>query len=70
MTRRLVGIDDDLLAIAQGALGTKTIKATVNEALRLAGASAIPGTYSLWFSTNDVLGNHSYTPVNVTFTVR
>ncbi len=33
-------------------------------------ASAIPGTYSLWFSTNDVLGNHSYAPVNVTFTVR
>ena len=37
--------------------------------LRLS-ASAIPGTYSLWFSTNDVLGNHSYTPVNVTFMVR
>jgi hypothetical protein len=33
-------------------------------------ASAIPGTYSLWFSTNDVLGNHSYAPVNVTFSVR
>jgi hypothetical protein len=33
-------------------------------------ASAIPGTYSLRFSTNDVLGNHSYAPVNVTFTVR
>jgi len=33
-------------------------------------ASAIPGTYSLWFSTNDVLGNHSYAPVSVTFTVR
>ena len=33
-------------------------------------ASAIPGTYSLWFSTNDVSGNHSYAPVSVTFTVR
>ena len=33
-------------------------------------ASAQSGTYALWFSTNDVLGNHSYAPVNVTFTVR
>jgi Arc/MetJ family transcription regulator len=41
MTRRFVGIDDDLLAIAQGSLGTTTIKATVNEALRLAGASRV-----------------------------
>jgi hypothetical protein len=32
--------------------------------------SAQSGVYSLWFSTNDVLGNHSYAPVPVTFTVR
>lgn len=41
MTRSLVGIDDDLLAIAQGALGTTAIKATVHEVLRFAGASRV-----------------------------
>ena len=39
MAKRLVDIDDELLAVARDELGTATIKATVNEALRLAGAS-------------------------------
>lgn len=34
MTRRLVEIDDDVLAAASGALGTTTIKDTVDLALR------------------------------------
>ena len=38
MTKRLVDIDDDALDAARARLGTPTIKATVNEALRLAGA--------------------------------
>ena len=38
MTKRLVDIDDDTLEAARSRLGTPTIKATVNEALRLAGA--------------------------------
>jgi len=37
MTKRLVDIDDDLLDYARAQLGTSTIKATVNEALRQAG---------------------------------
>jgi len=41
MAKRLVDIDDALLAVAQDELGTATIKATVNGALRLAGASRI-----------------------------
>jgi len=36
MTKRLVDIDDEVLNIARGRLGTATIKDTVNEALRLA----------------------------------
>jgi Arc/MetJ family transcription regulator len=36
LMKRLVDIDDDVLAAARTALGTDTIKATVNEALRLA----------------------------------
>ncbi|CAB4900119.1 unannotated protein [freshwater metagenome] len=32
-------------------------------------AQAMPGTYSLWFSASDVLGNRSYAPVGATFTV-
>ncbi len=39
MAKRLVDIDDELLANAQDELGTATIKATVNEALRRVGAS-------------------------------
>lgn len=38
MSKRLVDIDDASLEAAQAELGTVTIKATVNEALRLAGA--------------------------------
>lgn len=34
VTKRLVEIDDDLLARAKGAAGTETIKATVEVALR------------------------------------
>jgi len=34
MTKRLVEIDDDLLAQARAAAGTKTIKATVEAALQ------------------------------------
>jgi Arc/MetJ family transcription regulator len=34
MTKHLVDIDDEALGAAQAELGTETIKATVNEALR------------------------------------
>ena len=37
MSKRLVDIDESFLKAAQAELGTSTIKATVNEALRLAG---------------------------------
>ena len=33
-------------------------------------SSAPPGTYTLWFSIGDVLGNKSFAPVGATFTVR
>jgi Arc/MetJ family transcription regulator len=36
VVKRLVEIDDEFLEAARTALGTSTIKATVNEALRLA----------------------------------
>lgn len=36
MTKRLIDVDDDVLRDAIANLGTTTIKATVNEALRLA----------------------------------
>ena len=36
VTKRLVDIDDDALALAQVELGTRTMKATINEALRKA----------------------------------
>lgn len=39
MTKRLVDIDDTLLDEARSQLGTSTIKDTVNEALRKAGAA-------------------------------
>lgn len=39
MPKRLVDIDDDLLDEARAQLGTSTIKDTVNEALRQAGAA-------------------------------
>ena len=34
------------------------------------GSAAPPGTYTLWFSVGDVLGNKSFAPVGATFTVR
>lgn len=37
MGKRLIDIDEPLLEAARAELGTATIKATVNEALRLAG---------------------------------
>jgi len=43
MGKRLVDIDDSVLEAAQAELGTATIKATVNEALRLAGAGRADG---------------------------
>ena len=39
MTKRLVDLDDDALAAARAHLGTRTIKDTVNEALRQAAAT-------------------------------
>ncbi|MCP4960615.1 MAG: hypothetical protein GY925_15270 [Actinomycetia bacterium] len=36
MTKRLIDVDDDALAAARAKLGTRTIKDTVNEALRTA----------------------------------
>ena len=36
MTKRLIDVNDDALAAARAGLGTKTIKDTVNEALRRA----------------------------------
>ncbi len=36
MAKHLIDIDDDRLGAARAELGTTTIKATVNEALRLA----------------------------------
>lgn len=41
MTKRLVDIDDEALAAARTALGTTTIKGTVNQALAEAAASAL-----------------------------
>lgn len=38
MTKHLVDIDDDKLAAARAELGTKTLKDTVNESLRIAAA--------------------------------
>lgn len=38
MTKRLIDLDDDALAAARARLGTRTIKDTVNEALRRAAA--------------------------------
>jgi Arc/MetJ family transcription regulator len=36
MTKRLIDVDDDALDAARAHLGTRTIKDTVNEALRMA----------------------------------
>jgi Arc/MetJ family transcription regulator len=35
MTKRLIDIDEDALAAARASLGTRTLKDTVNESLRL-----------------------------------
>ncbi len=39
MTKRLVDIDDDTLGAARAELGTRTLKDTVNEALRRAAST-------------------------------
>ena len=39
MSKKLIDIDESALKAAQAELGTPTIKATVNEALRLAGGA-------------------------------
>jgi Arc/MetJ family transcription regulator len=39
VTKRLIDLDDDALAAARAGLGTRTIKDTVNEALRQAAAA-------------------------------
>jgi Arc/MetJ family transcription regulator len=41
VSKRLVDIDDEALAAAQAELGTATIRATVNEALRRAGSQRV-----------------------------
>lgn len=41
MTKRLVDIDDDVLASAREALGTTTLKATVHAALAEAATAAL-----------------------------
>jgi len=38
MTKRLIDVDDEALRVARAELGTRTIKDTVNEALRRATA--------------------------------
>lgn len=38
MTKHLIDVDEDVLGAARAELGTATIKETVNEALRRAGA--------------------------------
>ena len=60
MVKRLVDIDDDALSAAQAALGTETIKATVNESLRRAGEplrqqarSAVDALASIDFADRD-----------------
>ena len=40
MTKRLIDVDDELLAKAKAALGTRTMKDTVNEALSEAAKTA------------------------------
>jgi hypothetical protein len=40
MTKRLIDVDEDALLAARAALGTATMKDTVNEALRLVAGDA------------------------------
>ena len=53
MGKRLIDIDEPSLEAAQAELGTATIKATVNEALRLAGVRRNEGVRHAF----EVLGN-------------
>ena len=55
MGKRLIDIDEPSLQAARAELGTATIKATVNEALRLAGVRRNEGVRHAF----DVLGNSS-----------
>jgi Arc/MetJ family transcription regulator len=60
MTKRLVDIDDTLLAAARAQLGSATIKETVNEALaRLAGSRREEVTRSLEALAQGSLGERS-----------
>ncbi len=58
VTKRLVDIDDDLLNDARAQLGTATIKGTVNEALRQAGAARRDDVAQAL----DVLGDAPWSP--------
>jgi len=58
VTKRLVDIDDDLLDDARAQLGTATIKDTVNEALRQAGAARLEDVARAL----DVLGGAPWSP--------
>ncbi|MBI2170303.1 MAG: hypothetical protein HYU28_12515 [Actinobacteria bacterium] len=42
MAKHLVDIDEEALAAAKAELGTRTLRDTVNEALRMAGATRVP----------------------------
>lgn len=53
MTKRLIDVDDDVLAAARVGLGTRTIRDTVNEALRQAAGAR----RSLIDQALDVLAN-------------
>ena len=55
MTKRLVDIDEEALDAARSHLGTTTIKATVNEALRLVGADRS----EIVRNSMDVLSGHA-----------
>jgi len=50
MTKRLIELDDDLLAEAQRQLQTKGVSDTVREALRQAAATAARGRQISWLA--------------------
>jgi len=58
MTKRLVDIDDDLLAEARETLGTGTMKATVNGALRQVCDMEVARRHGLRLMTMDGLDLH------------
>jgi Arc/MetJ family transcription regulator len=58
MTKRLVDIDDDLLAEARDTLGTGTMKDTVNGALRQVCDMEIARRHTLRLMTMDGLDLH------------